>query len=378
MPRFFPALGLAVALCCAVPAQAAPAPAPAKGQAVDVVICLDVSGSMGGLIESAKLKLWDIVNDLGRAKPTPRLRVSLYSYGGGRYDSKAGWVRKEIDLTEDLDAVYSKLNALRASGSKEYVARVCNDALTDQKWSAEKDALRVIFVCGNESATQDPTLELDAVAGLGKKKDVVINTIYCGASKVRGVESWVAFVKMTGGQHNNIDQDKGTVVIATPFDKELAELSAKLNTTYVAYGRAGKEAKKNQAAQDANTRRLGLPAEAARGVAKGGRLYNTAKWDLVDRMQREKDFDIKKIPVKDLPKEMQKMKPEERVKYLKEQLEKREQLRKKIKELALKQRDFVQKEREKMASKAEAGFDEALRQTLRKQASKKGITIPKK
>ena len=31
-----------------------------------MVICLDVSGSMDGLIDSAKNKLWDIVNELAR------------------------------------------------------------------------------------------------------------------------------------------------------------------------------------------------------------------------------------------------------------------------------------------------------------------------
>lgn len=36
---------------------------------IDIVIALDVSGSMSGLIASAKQRLWDIVNLLGRAQP---------------------------------------------------------------------------------------------------------------------------------------------------------------------------------------------------------------------------------------------------------------------------------------------------------------------
>jgi hypothetical protein len=369
-------LGLAVGLFIVAPLPAAPAPE--KGQAVDVAICLDVSGSMGGLIESAKLKLWDIVNDLGRAKPAPRLRVALYSYGGGGYAANAGWVHKEIDLTEDLDAVYQKLNVLRASGSKEYVARVCENALTQQQWSEEKNALRVIFVCGNESARQDPTITLEHVATQGKKQDVVINTIYCGPKKVSGVDTWVAFAKLTGGQHNNIDHENATVVVATPYDKEIAKLSAQLNTTYLAYGKKGKEAAANQARQDANAARLKPGVAAARGVTKAGKLYNTAAWDLVDRLERDPKFDISKIPVKDLPKEMQKMKPKERVAHIKKMLEKRKELRQQINKLALKQRDFIQKEREKQGAQASQAFDEALRKTLRKQAGSKGIEIPKK
>ena len=43
-------------------------------QPVDLVIALDVSGSMSGLIDSAKQRLWDIVNELAQANPRPDLR----------------------------------------------------------------------------------------------------------------------------------------------------------------------------------------------------------------------------------------------------------------------------------------------------------------
>src|SRR5262245_13207221 len=86
---------------------AAPAPAETVKE-IDVVLCLDVSGSMNGLIDSAKTKLWDIVNDLAKIKPSPKLRVGLYSYGHTTYDASKGWVRKEIDLSDDLDEISKK------------------------------------------------------------------------------------------------------------------------------------------------------------------------------------------------------------------------------------------------------------------------------
>jgi hypothetical protein len=48
---------------------------------IDLVICLDTSGSMSGLIDTAKEKLWAIVNEMDRAEPTPVLRVGLLTYG---------------------------------------------------------------------------------------------------------------------------------------------------------------------------------------------------------------------------------------------------------------------------------------------------------
>src|SRR5438874_1051654 len=135
-----------------------------KAADIDVVICLDVSNSMDGLIASAKVKLWDIVNDLGKIKPTPNLRVGLYSYGHNNYPADRGWVRKDVDLTTDLDSVYQKLNGLTTFGGEEYVARVCRDAIAEQKWSDNKKALKMIFVCGNEPADQDKQVLLKDVA----------------------------------------------------------------------------------------------------------------------------------------------------------------------------------------------------------------------
>src|SRR5436305_1481960 len=81
-----------------------PPPPAQKARHVDLVIALDTSGSMNGLIDSARQKLWDVVNLLSQARPQPVLRVGLLSYGGDRgYDAHAGWVRKESDLTTDLD-----------------------------------------------------------------------------------------------------------------------------------------------------------------------------------------------------------------------------------------------------------------------------------
>jgi hypothetical protein len=365
------ALGL---LLLPEPATAAPRP---RGKPIDVVLCLDVSGSMNGLIDSAKAKLWDIVNDLGRVKPTPDLRVGLYSYGHNTYDRNAGWVRKEADLTTDLDAVYQKLNALTLNGGFEYVARVSRDSLEQQKWSENKDALKLIFVCGNEPASQDPQVKLTTVAELARKKDVVINTIFCGPSTSPQANDWKDFAKMAGGRFASIDQNRGTVVIATPVDKELAELSGKLNTTYVAYGKEGKAKAVNQALQDRNAARQGAGIAAARSTSKGSALYRNESWDLVDRLLRDPEFDVKKVPEKELCAEMKKMTPAQREKYIKDMVAKRQAMQKKIAALSARRADYLREAAKKNPSKADKAFDEAVRGTLREQAAKKGIVIPK-
>src|SRR5438105_355675 len=169
------ALGLGVFLTAGI-ALAHDEPQNARaGKSIAVVICLDVSNSMDGLIASAKTKLWDIVNELAKAKPTPTLRVGLYSYGNDRYDPKIGWIRKELDLSTDLDALYQKLTALTTNGGTEYVTRVCRDATEQLQWSDDKDALKIIFVCGNEPASQDPVVKLKEAADKAMARWIVIN-----------------------------------------------------------------------------------------------------------------------------------------------------------------------------------------------------------
>ena len=48
---------------------------------IDVVFCIDCSGSMGGVIDTAKQKVWEIVNEIAKAKPVPVLRIGLLGYG---------------------------------------------------------------------------------------------------------------------------------------------------------------------------------------------------------------------------------------------------------------------------------------------------------
>src|SRR5215467_1415802 len=60
---------------------------------VDLVIALDISGSMEGLIDSARQKLWDTVNLLASARPQPILRVGLLTYGNDYYRPETGWVK---------------------------------------------------------------------------------------------------------------------------------------------------------------------------------------------------------------------------------------------------------------------------------------------
>jgi hypothetical protein len=340
---------------------------------IDLVICLDVSSSMNGLIGSAKSRLWDIVNELAKAQPTPNLRVGLYSYGHTSYDRNLGWVRKELDFTADLDKANDKLFGLTSRGGTEYVARVCNYALDELDWSKDAKALKLIFVCGNEPVNQDKQIDLKDVAAKALRQGVIINTIFCGSETHRDAAGWREFASMTEGRYAAISQKKSVVAAPAPQDKRIAELGVKLGDTYVFAGRESKALAENQTKQDVNAAKQGEATAAARAVAKANGIYRFQE-DLVERVQKDTKFELKEIADADLPESLKKLPPAEREQHLKDLAQKRGAIQKEILELNREREQFL-RDAARNTPTGPGGFDDALRGAIRGQAKAKGIQL---
>jgi hypothetical protein len=161
------------------------------------------------------------------------------------------------------------------------------------------------------------------------------------------------------------------VTIQAPQDKKLVELNQKLNATYIPFGRHGADGKDKQEEADRKTVASGAaPAAASRAAAKAGKLYNNAAWDLVDA-SKEKDFDLAKMKVEDLPQDMQKMSPEERKAHLDKMTKEREEVQKEIAKTSAERQKFIDEEMKKKNLTADASFDEAVRKTIQEHAAKR-------
>ena len=364
-------LALGSALAGEPAADPKAAPAAEQGRRVDLAILLDTSNSMDGLIDAARMKLWDIVNTLATAKPRPIFRVALYEYGNDNLNRETGWIRKVLDFTDDLDTVYKELMALKTRGGTEYVARVVSAATDDLKWSADKNALKIIFVAGNEPATQDPTIKAAAAAKKAIEAGIIVNTIFCGRHEQGVSTGWQEVAQAADGKYAAINQDR-TFAVATPVDAKLLALNGELNKTYVAYGAHGASGRANQLAGDAAP--ATQPDAAQRVVAKAGGLYNNARWDLVDAA-RDKDFKLEAVKEADLPDEMKKMTPEQRKAHVGEMARKREAVQKEIQQLAVEQRAFIEQARREQAGQAGQSLDAALLGALTEQAQAKGFAF---
>lgn len=340
-------------------------------RAVDVVICLDTSGSMEGLLDAARARLWDVIGELARMKPTPELRVGLLTFGTEEGGADAGWIVQHSDLTDDLDAVYASLMGLNVQGGEEYVGRAIHTALDEMSWSMDWNALRVLFVAGNESADQDvENFDFRVEARAAQDRDIIINAMYAGNHEQAIVEDWPEVARRGQGAFSAIDPSVASIQIPTPYDESLLSLNARLNKTYVPYGPDGTAGLANQVAQDGNASRLGVQSCSSRIAAKGTSLYTNASWDLVDASLQE-GFEISSVAAQELPEALQSMNSEELAVYVAGKRLEREGIQGEIQALSSQREEFIRNVRTQELAGGDLG--EAMKQAIREQALKKGF-----
>jgi Mg-chelatase subunit ChlD len=342
-----------------------------SSRAIDLVICLDISGSMSGLINAARQNLWSIVNDMATLKPQPELRVALLTYGSPAYGAETGFVSIQSELTTDLDLVSQKLFALSTNGGSEYVARAVKRSVDDLKWSSDPRALKLIFVAGNEAATQDPEFDAMQMASMAIGKGILVNTIYCGSPQQAEAEGWRQVARMADGKFVAIEQNQ-IAVIETPFDKELMALSSQVNTTYLTFGANRTAWAANQVAQDSNALTLNTAAAAQRCQTKVSSFYFNPANDLCDAVKDPK-FDLAAVKKEELPEALRRLTTVQLTAHVATMQAKRGTIQKQVAEIGRKRDAYVKEERRKQSKGGKTMFEDAILESVREQARSRGF-----
>src|SRR5262245_14748415 len=106
---------------------------------IDVVFVLDTTGSMSGMIDAAKEKIWSIASSMASAQPTPQIRVGLVGYR----DRGDAYVTRVVDLSSDIDSMYATLMQFVAAGGgdgPESVNEALHDAVQRMAWRSYTNA----------------------------------------------------------------------------------------------------------------------------------------------------------------------------------------------------------------------------------------------
>jgi len=352
-----------------------------KKETIEVCFVLDTTGSMGGLIEGAKQKIWAIANEILASEPTPNLRIGLIGYR----DRKEAYVTQVHDLSDDIDDIYAKLMKFQAQGggdAPESVNQALHEAVTKIKWNKNKKVLKLVFLVGDAPPHMDyqDDVKYPEICKLAAKNNIILNTVQCG-SMASTTPIWKEIAKLAEGDFVAIAQSGGVAAISTPVDAEIAKLNRELGITVVAYGDSDKrrvvrgkialaaEAKEEVAADRLSVlsfKSKSLAADSGVGAAGFSSAYVDGGGDLVDDLASGRvDFD--EVENEKLSEEVRKMSKEERKKYLEEQVAKRKELQKKLDELLTKRRDFVTAEKKRLAESGKKdGFDEKVSEIISK------------
>lgn len=342
-------------------------PVQAVGPRIQVVFALDTTGSMGGLIQGAKQKIWSIANQLASGNPRPEVEMGLVAYR----DIGDDYVTRIEPLTEDLDQVYEHLMAFQAGGGgdgPEHVNAALAAAIRQTPWSKDKDVLRLVFLVGDAPAHDeyDDGMTSASLAKEARRAGIVINTVRCGADGATE-RAWQQIAQFAGGRYASIAQDGGVVAIATPYDAELSRLNSDLADTVMGYGTAVHQAASARKMRRRKSMSLGAAASAAGYAAKSKKMNRE---DLVGAVER--GVDLESVSEDELPVELKGLSLEARKEKIAEKQAERKRINQRILELSKKRDAHIRDATKK--SKAKDGFDAQVLDMVREQTATIGVS----
>jgi len=341
---------------------------------VEIVFALDTTGSMSGLIEGAKQKIWGIVNAISRARPEPEIRLGLLVYR----DQGDEYVTRIEPLTADIDAVYAALMESEAAGggdTPESVNQALHEAVNLFAWSGGAGTLRIVYLVGDAPPhmSYQADVQYPASCALAREKGILINAIQCGSIKGTA-DVWQEIARLAGGNYFRIEQSGGMRARTTPYDRQLALHCLRLDETAVPYG--GAEAMAEHEARLERSRRIDkhAPAEALadraafKGRAGAGPL--AGEHELVAALA-EGRIDLDSLPRELLPERLREMTREQLERHLWHQSEQRRGLREEIAWLTRRREEHIA---ETYGADGQS-FDDRVLQSFRCQARRKGIHL---
>jgi Mg-chelatase subunit ChlD len=343
---------------------------------IDVVFVLDTTGSMSGLIQTAKEKIWSIATTMTSAQQTPDIRIGLVGFR----DRGDEYVTRIIDLSDDLDSVYASLMEFRAGGGgdgPESVNEALYDAVERMSWSQDPRAYQVVFLVGDAPPHMDypDEKQYPEILALAEQKGIVVNTIQCGEAQAT-LSSWQTIAGLGKGRYFQVEQSGSAVAYATPFDTKIAELSAKLDDTRLYYGSAEEKAKmhsKVEATEKLN--KAASPATLARrgafNASAAGKKNMLGDNELVDAVASGR-VDLDSIDKEALPAALKPMAPEEQRAVIAQIAGERRELEQQVQKLSQK-RDLYIAEQVEEDGGAEDSLDHQLYDAVRSQAAKAGL-----
>ncbi|MBC7485343.1 MAG: VWA domain-containing protein [Cytophagaceae bacterium] len=347
---------------------------------VQVVFALDATGSMSGLIGTAKEKIWPIASSFAQ-DPTTQVEVGLIFYR----DRGDAFVTRKIQLSKDLDDVYEQLMTITADGGgdgPESMNQGLYEAVTLMPWNTDTTVFKSIFLVGDYESHMDypNDVKYSRSCSIAKEKDILINTILMGNNDV-AKKIWKEIAACSGGEFLQVDMNANNLTVTTPYDDKIADVSTKMDDTRIYYG--SNEQKQKQYIKKSQSDKLnsGITSSTAARRAeynnntKSGKDAYIGDHELVNDYKSKK-VDLTKIPTTQLPDAIQKMDVPQREKYLDSLTTQRDQLQKEMDALIVQRKAYIEVElKKKKKEEVSESFDNKVYENVKRQAAKKNIEM---
>ncbi|MDR1242980.1 MAG: VWA domain-containing protein [Deltaproteobacteria bacterium] len=342
-----------------------------SGKRIEVAFVLDTTGSMHGLIDGARKKIWAIANNIVDLNPEAEIYIGLVGYR----DLEDDYVTRSFKLTTDIQSIYAELLKFEADGggdTPESVNEALDVAVSGLGWSDKRElaANRIIFLVGDAPPHMDykqdrhyPLVIKEAVG-----KGIILNTVQCGDMRST-TRVWKEMAKLGGGRYMAIPQDGGKVIIIeTPYDADILIIQRKMNQTVIPYGSARAQDEVKSKMEMYEKAPAPAAADMSSYVSKASRdrgsAIITGSGDLVSDM-KDKNLTVKE---EELPAELRQMTAEERDKYIAGKAAEREVLARELAEKVSQRDKFVrEREAEEIKKTGADSFDTNVSKTLREQ-----------
>ena len=253
---------------------------------VDVVFCLDLSGSTNGLVDHMRSHLWDYWNFFSHCDPKPEYRIGFVTFARYSNGKSDGYAKVISDLGTDFEKMSSILYDIpvRTEKGEQHIAAALNVCLRKISWSSNPLAKKIIFIVGNGNIYKGSE-DIDETLQKLYANNVVVHSIYCNIpGEITAIKGWEKIAQTGGGKistmslHNRyfdnteVDMDK------------LRGLSRQFNNTYLYYGKRGAQRWKMLQEEDNNIYISNTEGFRFRNLYKISEDYQNrnSSWDLVD------------------------------------------------------------------------------------------------
>ncbi len=342
---------------------------------LQLVFALDATGSMSGLIGTAKEKIWSIASSMAQSEPAPEIEVGMVFYR----DKGDDFVTRIIPLSHDMDALYSKLMAIDAGGggdTPESVNRAFYEAVNDMKWSTDTSVIKNIFLVGDCPPHMDyREVKYPVTCKAAKEKGIEVNAILMG-DDITAKRIWKDIAECAGGEFIQMDIQVNNFEIASPYDAQIKKLSEELDASRIYYGEKTKSISLTKKEEADKFKDITVSASSRRADYNLMNETNKCNYygenELLFDISRSK-IKLENIPESDLPEAVRKTEKEKRPAYVTELVEQRKQLEKQLGELLSQRSAYLETELDKRdKSEVDASFNSKVYEKMRHSAKRKG------